>query len=84
MKAKVYDWIRTTVDVPGFVIKGVIPKGTEGTIIEAYEHPQEGYAVDVNVPNENTSNGYEYDNVVLLPDQFVVLEEYKREEPTKT
>ncbi len=82
MKAKVYDWIKTLEDVPGFV-KKVIPKGTEGTIVEAYDNPEE-YAVDVNIPDENAHNGYEYDNVVLLPDQFVVLKEYKREEPTKT
>ena len=73
MKAKVNDRIKTTVDVPGFVIKGIIPKGTEGIIIEAYNHPIEGYAVDMNVVDENTPNGYTYDNVVLLPGQFVVM-----------
>jgi hypothetical protein len=75
MKARVDDRIKTTIDVPGFVIKGIIPKGTEGIIIEAYNQPTEGYAVDMNVVDENAPNGYTYDNVVLFPDQFVVVEE---------
>jgi hypothetical protein len=78
MKAKVDDWIRTTVDVPGFVIKGIIPKGTEGTIVEAYSQPTEGYAVNVNVVDKNAPNGYTYDNIVLLPDQLEVVEENQR------
>ncbi len=82
MKAKVYDWIKTLEDVPGFV-KKVFSQGIEGTIVFSILYPEE-YAVDVNIPDENAHNGYEYDNVVLLPDQFVVLKEYKREEPTKT
>ena len=82
MKAKVYDWVKTLMEVPGSITKGMIPAGTEGTIVEAYDNPEE-YDVDVNVPDENTSSGYEFDNITLLPDQFAILEEYKGEEPTK-
>ncbi len=81
MKAKVYDWIKTLVEVQGSIIKATIPAGTEGTVVEVYDNPEE-YDVDVNVPDEKASSGYEFDNITLLPDQFVVLEEYKREEPS--
>ncbi len=73
MKAKVYDCIKTTVDVPGFVIKGIIPKGTQGTIIEAYNHPKEGYAVDLAIPDDSLVGGFKFDNVILYPDQFTVM-----------
>ena len=74
MKAKVDDRIRTLVDVPGEVSDRVIPARTKGNIIECYENP-EGYAVDVAIPDKTESSGYAYDNLYLLPDQFVVMNE---------
>ncbi|ALI29831.1 hypothetical protein XA26_60500 [Mycolicibacterium fortuitum] len=32
-------------------------------VIEAYEQPIEGYAVDVNIPDESSLSGFRYDNV---------------------
>ena len=84
MKAKVYDWIKTTVDVPGFVIKRIIPKGTEGTIIEAYNHPREGYAVDLAIPDDSLVGGFKFDNVILHPDQFTVLDDSSNSESGNT
>lgn len=76
MKAKVDDRIRTLVDVlTGAVSHRIIPVGTEGAIVESYEHPLEGYAVDVAIPDETQISGYSYENVILYPDQFVVLQE---------
>jgi hypothetical protein len=75
LKAKVDDRIRTLVDVPGEVLDGIIPAGTEGTIVESYEQPVEGYDVDVALPDETEFTGYSYDNLYLLPEQFVVLDE---------
>ena len=74
MKAKVDDQIRTLVDVPTGATHRIIPAGTEGGIIESYENP-EGYAVDVALPDETQFTGYSYDNVILYPDQFVVVNE---------
>jgi len=54
---------------------GVLPLGTKGTIIERYDHPEEGYAVDVALPNDTQPSGYFYDNVVLKRDQFRVVNE---------
>lgn len=74
MKAKVDDQIRTLVDVPTGATHRIIPAGTEGGIIESYENP-EGYTVDVAIPDETQFTGYSYDNLYLLPEQFVVMNE---------
>jgi hypothetical protein len=73
MKARVNDSVELLVDVPGEVQPAVIPSGTRGVVMEAYEQPVEGYAVDVNIPDGSSSTGYNYDNVFLYPDQFVVV-----------
>jgi hypothetical protein len=52
----------------------MILKGTEGVVIECYDVPEEGYAVDINIPNSNAVGGYLYDNIVLTPEQFDVME----------
>lgn len=74
MKAKVFDTIKISLDVRADFDRQdlVIPKGTEGTVVECYENP-EGYAVDLAIPNENLVGGFEYENVILTPDQFQVV-----------
>lgn len=74
MKAGLYDRIRTLVDVNGVIRRGtVIPKGSEGTIVECYTFLQEGYAVDFAFPDESLASGVTFDNVTLFPEQFEVI-----------
>ena len=74
MKAKIYDTIKISVDVRADFDSPdkIIPKDTEGTVVECYENP-EGYAVDLAIPNQNLVGGFEYENVILTPDQFEVV-----------
>jgi hypothetical protein len=51
----------------------VYPPGTEGVIVEVYASPEEGYAVDLSIPDDAQPGGYRYDNVVLSPGQFRVI-----------
>ncbi|MGG6267739.1 hypothetical protein ACQ4M3_12600 [Leptolyngbya sp. AN03gr2] len=81
MKASVYDLVKTLTQVQSdFKPEVMIPAGTIGTVIECYEQP-EGYAVDLAIPNEQLVGGYEYHNVILSPQQFVVIK--KLETPEK-
>lgn len=73
MKAKLYDQIKTTVDVKADFSEQLIPQNTFGTILECYENP-EGYAVDIAIPNTNLVGDVEYVNVILSPEQFVLVE----------
>ena len=73
MKANVNDRIELLVDLPGVTQTWPIPKGTGGVIVETFEQPEEGYAVDVSLPDASSSTGFRYDNVMLEPDQFVVV-----------
>lgn len=69
MKAKLYDGIITLVDIQTHFGKNIIPKGTQGSIVECYKNP-EGYAVDLAIPDETLITGYNYENVILYPEQF--------------
>jgi hypothetical protein len=72
MKARVWDRVEFVVDISG--VSEVFPKGTRGVVIEAYEQPTEGYAVDVAIPDDTVpATGHRYDNVILYPDQFRVV-----------
>ncbi|MGA5540617.1 hypothetical protein ACPCIR_02080 [Mycobacterium sp. NPDC051198] len=73
MKAREWDSVVLTVDVPSEFRDAIIPKGTTGVVIEAYEQPTEGYAVDVNIPDESSLSGFQYDGLILYPDQFDVV-----------
>ncbi|BAU15134.1 hypothetical protein LEP3755_56910 [Leptolyngbya sp. NIES-3755] len=80
MKANVYDLVKTSTQVQSdFKPEITIPTGTIGTVIEYYEQP-EGYAVDLAIPNEQLVGGYEYHNVILLPQQFVVIKKFETSE----
>lgn len=73
MKAREWDSVVLTVDVPSEFRDAIIPKGTTGVVIEAYEQPIEGYAVDVSIPDESSLSGFQYDGLILYPDQFDVV-----------
>jgi hypothetical protein len=74
MKASPNDRIRTVVDVTADFSDRVIPAGTEGVIVEAYDTPREGYAVDLGIEDDTLVGGYDFENAVLGPEQFVVLD----------
>ena len=71
MKAKVYDRITTVVDIP--FGNNIITKGTIGTVIECYQNPKEIYAVDLTILSETGEPGFDYESVILHPDQFSVV-----------
>jgi hypothetical protein len=74
MKAQLYDAIKILVEVQADFDHQdrIIPKGTEGTVVECYENP-ECYAVDIAIVNEKLVGGFEYENVILSPEQFQVM-----------
>ncbi|MEH2166500.1 MAG: hypothetical protein V7K41_07470 [Nostoc sp.] len=72
MKAKLYDQIKTLEEVQPDFADQMIPKNALGTIVECYENP-EGYAVDIAIPNQKLVGNYEYVNVILTSDQFVLV-----------
>lgn len=72
MKAKLYDQIKTLVEVQAGFSNEVIAKGMLGTVIECYENP-EGYAVDLAIPNKGLVGGFGYENVILYPNQFMIV-----------
>ncbi len=74
MKTKVNDTIKTLVDVQGDFSDAVIPAGASGTVVECYTYPQEGYAVDLSIPNEDLVGGVAYEHVTLKPDDFIVID----------
>lgn len=73
MKASVYDKIKLLMDVQSEFSDQAFPRGTIGTIVECYEKPKEGYAVDVALPDGNLVGVFDYDNVILYPDQFEII-----------
>ncbi len=83
MKAKIYDRIETLVDIQEKFSKRLIPKGTIGTVTEHYERPKEGYGVDLKIKDELAFGGFDYENVLLYPEQFQVINETAEEEHLK-
>ncbi len=73
MKAKLYDRIKTLVDVKGDLSSRTYPAGTIGTVVDCYERPVEGYAVDIATPDETSVTGFSYDNIVVYAEDIVVL-----------
>ena len=72
MKISIFDKIKTTVEVQSDFSERIIPAGTQGTVVECYDHP-EGYAVDLALPDDKLIGSFAYENVILRPDQFVVI-----------
>jgi len=73
VKATVYDSIKTLADIQSEFFDWIIPCGTIGTVVECYQQPKEGYAVDVAIPDESRDGELVYDNVILFPDEFEVV-----------
>lgn len=72
MKPQLDDKIKTLIDIPADFSDRIIPKESLGIIVECYENP-EGYAVDIALQNLRFVGGFEYENVVLTPQQFIVI-----------
>ncbi len=72
VKPKIHSKVRTSVVVQADFSEREIPKGTVGTIVECYEDP-EGYAVDLAIPDQKLVGGFDYENVILEPGQFEVI-----------
>jgi hypothetical protein len=72
-KASVEDSVELLVEVPSEFHNEMIPRGTRGTVVERYEHPKEGYSIDLAIPDNSLVGGFRYENVVLIPEQFVVI-----------
>lgn len=68
-----YDQIKTAVEVQADFGNQIIPRGTLGTVVECYENP-EAYAVDIAIPNKRLVGGFEYENIILSPEQFAVVD----------
>ncbi len=73
MKARTYDCVVLTVDVPVEFGEAIIPKGTTGAVVEAYDQPTEGYAVGVSIPDEHISDWAPVRQPDSLSDQFDVI-----------
>lgn len=72
-KASVEDSVELLVEVPSEFRNEMIPRGTRGTVVERYEHPREGYSIDLAIPDASLVGGFRYENVVLIPEQFAVI-----------
>jgi hypothetical protein len=68
-----YSKIKTSVEIYSDYLNRLVPIGTEGTVVECYEDPCEGYAVDIALPDNNEITGYQYDNLILFPNQFELV-----------
>ena len=73
MRAAINETIKTTEDVKSDFSDTIIPAGTIGTIVECYTQPEEGYSVDLAIPNSTLVGEYSYENVILYPDQFITV-----------
>jgi hypothetical protein len=82
MKAKVNDSIQTLEDITADFSDLIIVKGTIGAVVECYENP-EGYAVDLAIPNPQIIGGFTYENVILSPEQFIVITSRSQANPEK-
>ncbi len=66
--------IQTRIDIDSDFSDRMIPQGSIGLVVECYEHPV-GYAVDIPIPDERLSSHFTYENVIVTPEQFIVLNE---------
>jgi len=65
--------VRTKIDLNSEFSNRIIPKGTMGTVVDCYDNPI-GYAVDLAIPDETLVGGLAYENLMLTPSQFELLE----------
>ncbi len=73
VKPQIYNKVRTSVGIQADFSERAIPKGTVGTIVECYEDP-EGYAVDLAIPDQKLVGDFDYENVILEPSQFEIID----------
>jgi AbrB-like transcriptional regulator len=78
VKPQIYNKVRTSVGIQADFSERDIPKGTVGTIVECYEDP-EGYAVDLAILDQKLVGGFYYENVILEPNQFEVINTESKE-----
>lgn len=71
--------IQTIAEVESDFSDQTIPAGTTGIIVECYDNP-EGYAADLAIPDKSLSGEFRYENVILAPEQFVVIRDIQRRE----
>jgi hypothetical protein len=72
----VNDRVKTVVTVEDIPNERIIPAGSIGVVIEAYESPEaEGYAVDFAFPDSSLVGDFAYANAYLEPDQFEITNE---------
>jgi hypothetical protein len=43
-------------------------------VVEGYDTPLEGYAVDLAIEDDTLVGGYDHENVILYPEQFDVVD----------
>jgi hypothetical protein len=73
-KINLYSRVETLIDVKDDFSDTIIPAKTQGSIVECYSAPVEGYAVDLAVPDPGLVGGFRYFNLILFPDQFEVMD----------
>jgi hypothetical protein len=64
--------IETLEAIQGEFSDRLIPQGTSGIILEAYQDP-ECYAIDLAIPDTTLAGGFAYENVILFPNQFKIV-----------
>ena len=69
--------VKTVVDVPSIPRNAVIPAGTYGFVIERHQESEE-YVVDLATPSAELVGGFQWDNVVLRPGQFMFVDEFPK------
>lgn len=84
MKAQVYNRIKTVMAIEIKFSRRLIPEGTVGTVQECYEYPKESYSVDLTIPDTTVPGGLDYENVILYPEQFMIVETTPEEEQLKS
>ncbi len=76
-----YDRVQLTKTISSeFPPRRTLPTGLEGVIVECYTDP-ESYAVDIDIPDETLVGGYDMENVILRPDEFILIKKNTRPEP---
>jgi hypothetical protein len=85
LKAKVYDRVKTLVTVVDLPNDRIIPAGSIGVVIEAYESAEaEGYAVDFAFPDSSLVGDFAYANAYLEPNEFEVANECVNTDSSET
>jgi hypothetical protein len=82
VKAAPYDRIRLLEDIRTEFRNRLVPRGREGSIIERYEQPREGYLVEFTLTDPRVVGDRTWGTAIVYPDQFEVVSRH-REEPNR-